>query len=392
MPPHVQLTDLARSALSVLLSRGEATRRVLASEMHVSFASVTYVMKELIAAGLAHELRRDQGPRGRSALVYEVPNEAGWTLAIDIGKTQVSMTARALNGAPLSESVRPLKQGEAWELAGTLARSLLTGMATQPCAVAVAVNRVVPRTLGEDSGPLDALVAALARTAGLDPSTPVLVENNVNCAAVAEHELGEMQGCDDAVYMQAGVGIGLGIFTNGALLRGAGGASGEVAGLPMSWTGSRGEAADAIERRYGADGILAEATRACPHGTELHGVEDVFGAAGERWARSIMARHARALARIAIAATTVLDPSVLVIGGGLIQDETFAGMIAREFTARPTRTRLRTSRLGRDASVTGASLLARDLALTHLLGQHHIPLLSKPAIWVTESAREEDRS
>lgn len=59
-------------------------------------------------------------------------------------------------------------------------------------------------------------------------SKPVFVENDANCAAWAEHEIGASKGCAHSVMLTLGTGVGGGIIVNNKLLKGKSGAAGEM--------------------------------------------------------------------------------------------------------------------------------------------------------------------
>ena len=59
-------------------------------------------------------------------------------------------------------------------------------------------------------------------------SKPVFVENDANCAAWAEYEIGSAKGCPNSVMLTLGTGVGGGIIVNGQLLKGKNGAAGEM--------------------------------------------------------------------------------------------------------------------------------------------------------------------
>lgn len=56
----------------------------------------------------------------------------------------------------------------------------------------------------------------------------VFVENDANCAAWAEHEIGASKGCPTSVMITLGTGVGGGIIINNQLLKGKNGAAGEM--------------------------------------------------------------------------------------------------------------------------------------------------------------------
>lgn len=385
------LTEVAQAVFARLLASGEATRKQLAEGTGFSFPSVTVALAELAARNNVSELRREQGARGRATIVYGVSDEAGWVLGVDIGSTQISYVGRALNGKCLGGG--SIKREKSTVHPGTLAGELIASAAdlaalnAAPLAVTVAINQVVPRQLVHPHRPRS-LALEIAETfvacCGLPSSTPFILENNVNCAAVTEHQQGLMSGHEDAAYMQIGVGIGLGFFADGTLIRGGQGMSGELAQIPLSWRHSRCSGPDAIEQRYGSAGLMKRVAE-CFQADDAHSPDSpealfALGATGDERAQNLMHEHSVALGRIAAAAATILDPSILVLGGGLSRNPAFARMIADEFASRNQDTRIEISQRGTEATVEGACLLARDYAITRLATRFHRPVCARPTL------------
>ncbi len=385
------LTEVAQAVFARLLAFGEATRKQLAESTGFSFPSVTVALAELTARNNVCELRREQGARGRATIVYGVSDEAGWVLGVDIGSTQISYVGRALNGKRLGGS--SIKRDKSTTHPGTMAGQLIASapdlavLSAPPMAVTIAINQVVPRQLVQHCRPRS-LALDIAETfvanCGLPSYTPFILENNVNCAAVTEHQQGLMRGHEDAAYMQIGVGIGLGFFADGALIRGGQGCSGELAQIPLSWSYACPSGQDAIEQRYGSEGLMKRVM-------EYYKEENIsppdspealfaLGSTGHELAQTIMHEHSTALGRIAATAATILDPSILVIGGGLCRNPTFAQMIMDEFTSRNQETRIVISSGGTGTTVEGACFLARDFAVNKVVTRFHRPICARPTL------------
>ncbi|MGP4141624.1 ROK family protein [Sodalis praecaptivus] len=105
-----------------------------------------------------------------------------------------------------------------------------------------------------------------------------------------------------------------------------------------------------------------------------------LAAAGHEQAQALMDEHGVALGRIAATAATILDPSILILGGGLSQNQPFAQRIMDEFSLRNQDTRIEVSQMGPEATVVGACLLARDLAITHIVDRYHRPICARPTL------------
>jgi predicted NBD/HSP70 family sugar kinase len=83
------------------------------------------------------------------------------------------------------------------------------------------------------------LPLAARLTAALPPGLRVVVDNDANLAALAEHTYGVAAGSRDLVYLTGEVGVGGGVISDGRLLRGNDGFSGEVGHLPVDPAGRR---------------------------------------------------------------------------------------------------------------------------------------------------------
>jgi glucokinase len=160
----------------------------------------------------------------------------------------------------------------------------------------------------------------------------VAVENDATCAAVAEWSAGVAQGVDDVVVVTLGTGIGGGLVSGGRLVRGTNGFAGEIGHMvvdpsgPKCVCGQRG----CWERYASGNGLAYLGTLAAERGqarmvqtlaggnTNIRG-EHIREAAllGDQEAVAIVDEFARWVAIGLSNLTNLLDPSMLVIGGGL---------------------------------------------------------------------------
>ncbi|MBX3028424.1 ROK family protein [bacterium] len=192
--------------------------------------------------------------------------------------------------------------------------------------------------------------------------SPLRVENDANCFALAEARHGAGQGGRLVFGVILGTGVGGGLVIDGRLWSGPQHIAGEwghhvidVQGPPC-YCGQRGcvealIAGPAVERRYRERGGDAAAMPAIV----------VRARAGEALAREVLdellAHYGRAMANL----VTILDPDVVVLGGGLsLIDELYdAGReaVARRVFNDELRTPIRRHQLGDSAGVIGAALL-----------------------------------
>ncbi|MFG2557106.1 ROK family glucokinase [Streptomyces sp. NPDC048581] len=213
---------------------------------------------------------------------------------------------------------------------------------------------------------------------------PVVVENDANAAAWGEFVHGAGAGHEDMLMITAGTGLGGGIISRGRLFRGHFGMAGEIGhyravpdGLPCpcgqhgcmeqyasgaAHTRRAREMAAADPGRAAAVLVLGDGTLAGLQGQ--HVTEAAQG--GDPFSLDVFARSGRWLGQALADVASILDPSVLVIGGGLGD----TGELIRrpaEFAYRRALgggehriyAQIRTATLGQDAGLVGAANLAR---------------------------------
>ncbi len=214
---------------------------------------------------------------------------------------------------------------------------------------------------------------------------PVYVDNDAACAAAGECTYGAGRGRDDVLFVTLGTGIGGGIVSGGRLLRGAGNLAGEIGHLvvdpagPPCGCGRRGcwerYASGSGLGRLARDAVLAgSASRVleiaggdpgCVRG------EHVVAAAagGDAEAEAILAEHASWVALGLANLVNVLDPELIVIGGGLAgAGEAFFAPLRRALADQVEGSQVRPpiglvpAELGDRAGAIGAAVLGRRAA------------------------------
>jgi glucokinase len=213
---------------------------------------------------------------------------------------------------------------------------------------------------------------------------PVVVDNDANTAAVAEHRLGAGNQARNLVLVTLGTGIGGGLIIDGKLQRGAAGFAGEPGHMvvdpngPPCPCGRRG-----CWERFASGSGLGRLARDAAHAGRAPGVVALAGgdpdqvrgehvtraaADGDAEAIEILAEFAWWVALGISNLENLLDPEVVVVGGGLAE--------AGELLLAPTRAayetlvlgfehrppvRIVAAALGQDAGAIGAGLMALDL-------------------------------
>ena len=208
--------------------------------------------------------------------------------------------------------------------------------------------------------------SGLAQAVQDELGTKVAFENDVNLAALGEQWHGLGKGVENFVYLHVGTGVGAGLILRGELYRGHTGAAGEVGYLPIG-----GDPRDkglrrrgVLDTEAGASGVVATARRL---GMELPlSARKVFAAArrGDRIARKVVEIEADRIALAAAAVVPIVDPELVVLGGGIGRNgDLLLEPVTEALRAvTPFAVRLEVSPLGEEAVVLGAVWMALQAA------------------------------
>ena len=357
----MELSESARAVFAVLAEAGTATRPQLAAGAGLSKPTVSSAVAELESAELAAHSGTVSGGTGRSAAVYGLGPAAGTVLAVDLGPSHTQVRGCALDGTLLAQGT-----GSREESADTVRKALDALPVGAPLrAIVVAVGDVTARDQqGAGMRPATAKAGPAydAMAVALPPGVPVHLENNVNCAALAELHEGAARGRDTFGYLRIGVGIGLGIVVGGHVLSGANGAAGEVARLPYPWDDGREPRQEALEEHIGSRSLLRRAAEAWQgaDGPRPRTAERLFALAdeGHVTARAVVDRHAADVGRLAAAVAAVLDPGLIVLGGGTGAYPQLLPGVRTELARLSWPTDVVSSMVGDSGTVAGASRLA----------------------------------
>ncbi|MFI0723796.1 ROK family protein [Streptomyces sp. NPDC021224] len=352
------------SAVVLHALRGAQTPTLteLVQSTGLSRPTVEGVIEGLTESDLVVEVGPEAGDtrkQGRPARRFRFHAEAGHLLGIEIGAHQIRVVLSDLGGQVLGSHGREVDEGASADdrlerVRGTVAELLRKAGVARSTLWAVGVGS--PGIVGTDGEVR--LGTALPGWTGLPLGErlrrsfrcPVLVENDANVAAVAEHWKGAAVGTDDVVFVLAGLSPGAGSLIGGRLHRGSGGAAGEIGALHL------------LGREATPEHLLST-TGEPLHPLDEPAVTRVFALArqGDAQATHAVQRFLHRLVHDVAALVLAIDPELVVIGGWA------AGLdgILEPLRAELARYCLRTpqvvlSALGQEAIATGALRLALD--------------------------------
>jgi predicted NBD/HSP70 family sugar kinase len=155
----------------------------------------------------------------------------------------------------------------------------------------------------------------------------------------------------------------MGLILDGKLHRGAHGAAGEIAFLPLADGAQDSREAQRRGALESAASAAAVVRAARETGARLRSARSVFAAAaaGDARARDVVAGEAAIVARALAAIVAVVDPALIVLGGGIGRAPGFADEVsARLAELSPVVPDVRPSALGEDAVVDGCLAVGGD--------------------------------
>ena len=309
-------------------------------------------------------------------------------LAVDLGGTSLTCGLVDRQGRVLENLHRTsLADGPADEIAANLCDALgqvLVASGADPASLAgigIGAPGIVYPDLGviHRAGNFPAIQdLPLARLVGERFGLPVRLHHDVDMAVLAEKHLGAGRGKRHIACITVGTGIGMGLILNGRLYSGSRAGAGNLGHLvleadadPAAW-GARGY----LEHRASGPAVRAAAIEAvrdgsptslrdrCGRDPERLDARMVFEAArqGDPLSARIVARVAHLLGVAIANLVNLLEPEVVIVGGGVAQadDALFQPLTetARAYVCPFLRDRLNivAAQLGENAGLIGAGL------------------------------------
>jgi glucokinase len=306
-------------------------------------------------------------------------------LGVDLGGSNLRIALGDCSGRTIADAAAPTVRGDAQavvaQLAGLSRQLAETADVRWSSITGMAVG--VPGVVHVDGSGLR-LAPNLPPFAELDVAAvigerldlPVVLDNDVNMATLAEQRHGLGVDVSHFVFIAVGTGVGMGIVAAERLLRGETGAAGEIGFLPLGL--------DPFERgnqRHGAleetaGGVGVARRYAALSGGEPGAVAalEVYerAAAGDPHAGEVLDAQARAMALAVVSVQATLDPALVVFGGGIGSRVDFITRVRAYVTRLALRQpRIEVSRLGERAGLIGAVELARAQANGRAGGDRH---------------------
>lgn len=383
-----------RLALELLQCEGSLTAAQLKDLTGLSRPSVSDLVERLRRAGLITVVGESGAERrGPNARLYGIVADRAHLAAVDVRTGSVGLEIADLLGRTVGGAVLPVAPGDDSDRTVERAVALLRHTAREagadaPHTIAVGAPGLVDPATGElgTVGALPAWHSALVGALRQEFGVPVLLENEVNLAAVAEHRLGAVRDRDTFALLWLGHGVGAAVVLDGRIRRGASGGTGEIGFLPVPGTSGLPSATGcedgfhalvasaavcALAREHGVPGLPAggaqdaSAAEAAVTAALGAGGARAGGPGGGEPGSAFLDALAARIALGAAAVCAVLDPGCVVLAGevGRAGGAVLAARVADRLAAMsPMRTEVRAATVEGSAVLRGAVLTAMSAA------------------------------
>jgi predicted NBD/HSP70 family sugar kinase/biotin operon repressor len=344
VPGHslAQLRSSNLRAITALLgSNGPQSRADLARGSGLSRTTVSSLVSELLDTGLVVETEDRgtpyKGGSGRPPLLVALAIRPGGVAGVDIGhghvRVAVSDRSATIQAEVETQTDADPHGSATLDVAADLVRRA-SDEAGLPVADLLMVGLCVPAPIDRRSARVDPAVLPgwhelapadeLSRRIGL----PVVVDNDANLGAMAEHQHGAGRGVADLLYVKLASGVGAGLVLGGRLHRGTAGLAGEIGHVlaredgDVFRCGSRG----CLETEVSTRRQLELVRPAYSGDLDLLGLLRL-DADGEPAVRRVLTDAGHTVGRVLAGVCTTLNPAKVVVGGSLGASTTLVAAI-----------------------------------------------------------------
>ncbi|MBO1750821.1 ROK family protein [Actinotalea sp. BY-33] len=357
------------------------TRADLAQVTGQARSTIAARVDLLLASGLVAPAGEASSTGGRPPATFAFAPSAKLVLAVDLGATHARLAVTDLASTVLAEHHEEISIAAGPEAVLDRAAGLglkLVEQAGRSSKDLVSVGVGLPGPVDHDSGrPMNPPI--MPGWDGADVVThlqgrlpvPVLVDNDVNIMALGEHR-SQFPDVDHLLFVKVATGIGAGVISDGEIRRGAQGAAGDLGHIAVAGGGD-------APCRCGNTGCLealasgrALADALTSHGTPARSSADVVRLvrAGDVTASHVVREAGRTIGSVLATCVSMLNPSVIVIGGNLAEagEHLLAGIrevvYRRSLPLATQHLRIVGSRTRGRAGVLGASAMAAEHVLS----------------------------
>jgi len=372
-----------RDILLAMFQRPATTRAEILRATGLNPASASHALQHLLRCGAVLKIGALEPNGGRSPDLLRLNPDAAYFVAVDLESVPPRVALCSLGGEiryrwPIHAS-QPgnLTVGDILEGIRAVVERCDPWQAQRVIAAGIAVPGII-----DAAGRITAVNLGWRNLPVIEPlqqaGMPVFLDVDSRISVVAERTFGAARGCENFVYLEAGRGVGIGVFADGRHVGGRDGMAGEFGHMTIDpraqdpcRCGKRG-CLDAIASAPNIVRQYCEAARLADHRIATVGIQDVLDAArkGDAEALRVIGRAGMALGLGLSYVVHLFNPELIVVGGDLAE-----GMdLLRPHLQRQLEThalpemahgvRIVTSELGADMRLRGAAGIAFQRCLS----------------------------
>ena len=328
---------LADAVLRLIWDQRRISRADIAREAGLSRSTVSEIVNEILPMGLVAEVGEGPSRGGRRPIVLEFQDEACVILGVEMGGSHVAVALTDLRGKVIAWETRehPVRSdppGTRQVIAELCRTCLEAPAASERPLVGIGVAVPCPLDPSHPDRLSNVVLPAWEERLGLydlskQYDVPLLVDNDANLGALAEHWWGLGGNADNLAYIKVATGIGSGHVIGGEIYRGATGVAGEIGHIAIDPHGKpcicglRG----CLVTLVGGRAIEARAAELRPEypQSDLTGkkftVHEIENAAlvGDPLALQVIREAAGHLGTAIAGLLNLMNPAVVVLGGDL---------------------------------------------------------------------------
>jgi predicted NBD/HSP70 family sugar kinase len=380
---------LADAVLRLIWHEQRISRAEIARSAVLSRSTVSEIVSEILPTGLVAEVGVGKSRGGRRPIVLEFQDNACVILGVEMGATHVCVALTNLRGKVLAwkcgaHPVREDPEGTRALIAELCAECLGSAREEGRPLLGIGVAAPSPIDPSQPERLPEVVLPAWKGHLGLQEladayGVPLMVDNDANLGALAEHWWGAGRGVDNFTYIKVATGVGAGHVVGGEIFRGATGVAGEIGHLAIDPFGKpcvcglRG----CLVTLIGGQALMdrtAELLAEFPSSVMASGdltIQNIERAApaGDPLAVTVVREAAEHLGIAVAGLLNIMNPSLVVVGGDLAAVGELLISPLRETVQRRTLVSsvaaadIKASELGASTVAVGAATLVLKAAL-----------------------------
>jgi glucokinase len=356
---HELIKKINRSSvLEEIKNSQPISRAEIAKKLQLSKSAVSSIVDDLLHRKLVIELGEGSSTKegGRKARLLGFNPKSGFGIGVDIGGTKILVIITDLLGnIEYKKKVKTTNSIE--EIIALVKNSLVDANIRESQVIGMGVG--LPGTVNVEKGTV--LQASALKWTNLKLKEllmnefpfPVVLNNDVNCAALGERWLGSGGNSNHLFFIAIGTGVGSAIISNGELVYGHDYQSGEIAFLT-----SREEFENKKLNAMGEHAVFENKVSGTALGKHKFPTEELFSlySHGNQEAVNIIEDFILELSIGLANVTSLLNPETIIIGGGVSESMEVVVATIQETVNKltPISTKIKLATLGGDAGAIGA--------------------------------------